>query len=69
VTIIELVIILCLVGVGLYLLNQLVPMDQKIKTIINVVVVVCVLLWLLEIFGVVGPYPLNAHVPTVGRIR
>jgi hypothetical protein len=38
------------VGVLLWLLNNYVPMDSKIKTIINVVVVI----WLLQAFGVLG---------------
>jgi hypothetical protein len=49
---IELVIMLILVGVGLYLINTLIPMDAKIKQILNVVVVIVVILWLLRSFGV-----------------
>lgn len=50
---ISLIILLIIVGVLLYLVNTLIPMDGKIKTIINVVVVLVVCLWLLQIF--VGP--------------
>jgi len=50
---ISLVVVLIIVGVLLYLINNLIPMDAKIKTIINVVVVVAVCLWLLNLF--VGP--------------
>lgn len=35
----------------LYLLNTLVPMDSKVKTVINVVVLVCVFLYVLQAFG------------------
>jgi hypothetical protein len=63
-TIIELLVILVFIGVGLYLLNTLITtIDPKIKTIINVVVVLCVLLWLLEVFGLIGPTSLGGHVP------
>jgi hypothetical protein len=31
-----------------------VPMDSKIKTIINAVVVIVVVIWLLQAFGVLG---------------
>lgn len=48
---IHLLLILVLIGVGLYLLNTVVPMDPKIRTIINVVVILAVILWLLEAFG------------------
>ncbi len=45
---------LVVVGVLLWLLNNYVPMDAKIKQIINVVVVIAVVLWLLAAFGVLG---------------
>ena len=51
---ISLVIVLIVVGVLLWLVNTYIPMDQKIKTIINVVVVIAVILWLLNVFGVLG---------------
>jgi hypothetical protein len=53
-SLIGLVITLVVVGVLLYLLNNYVPMDSKIKTIINVVVVIVVILWVLQSFGVLG---------------
>jgi len=51
---INLVIILVVVGVALWLINNYIPMDGKIKTILNVVVVIVVILWLLSVFGVIG---------------
>lgn len=51
----QLVVILIIVGVGLYLINTYVPMAQPIKTIINVVVIVVVCIWLLQLVGFVGP--------------
>lgn len=54
-SLISLVIILIIVGVLLWLINTLIPMDGKIKQIINVVVVIVVVLWLVQIFlGPVG---------------
>jgi hypothetical protein len=49
-SLIGLVLALVVVGVLLWLLNNYVPMASKIKTIINVVVVI----WLLQAFGVLG---------------
>lgn len=49
-TILGLLITLILIGVVLYLINHLIPMDGKIRTIINVVVVLVVLLWLMDVF-------------------
>ena len=51
---INLVIILIVVGVLLWLVNNYIPMDGKIKQILNIVVVVVVVIWLLQVFGVLG---------------
>lgn len=45
-------IVLVAVGVILWLVNAFIPMDQKIKRILNVVVVIAVILWLLNAFGI-----------------
>lgn len=49
---VQIVIVLIIVGVLLWLANRYIPMDGKIKTILNVVVVIAVILWLLQAFGV-----------------
>jgi hypothetical protein len=54
VSLISLVITLIVVGVLLWLVNNYIPMDAKIKKILNIVVVICVVLWLLSAFGVLG---------------
>ncbi|MCU0863380.1 MAG: hypothetical protein MUC36_06295 [Planctomycetes bacterium] len=51
---INVVITLVVVGLLLWLVNTYIPMDGKIKSILNVVVVVAVVLWLLYGFGVIG---------------
>jgi len=51
-SLLNLVLILAAVGVGLYLINAYIPMDAKIKKILNVVVVIVVVIWLLYQFGV-----------------
>ena len=53
-SLIGLLITLMVVGVLLWLLNNYVPMDGKIKSIINGVVVIVVVVWLLQSFGVMG---------------
>jgi len=40
-----------IVGVILYAVNIYIPMDQKIKNILNVVVVVILVIWLLRVLG------------------
>jgi len=51
-SIVSIVISLIVVGVLLWLVNTYIPMDGKIKNIINIVVIVAVVLWLLNVFGV-----------------
>jgi hypothetical protein len=51
---ITVVIVLIVVGVLLWLVNTYLPMDGKIKSILNAVVVIVVVLWLLQAFGVLG---------------
>ncbi len=53
-SLISLVVVLIVVGLLLWLVNNYIPMDGKIKNILNVVVVIAVVLWLLQIF--VGPF-------------
>lgn len=48
---IQVIVALIVVGVLLWLVNSMIPMDAKIKTILNVVVVIAVVLWLLSFFG------------------
>jgi len=47
----QLVVILIVVGVLLGLINRYIPMAGSIKSILNAVVVISVVLWLLNIFG------------------
>jgi len=49
-SLIHLVIILIVIGVLLWLVNSYIPMDAKIKQILNIVVVIAVVLWLLAVF-------------------
>ncbi|MEO8028048.1 MAG: Thivi_2564 family membrane protein [Bryobacteraceae bacterium] len=51
---INIVVVLIVIGVGLYLINRYIPMASAIKTILNVVVVVAVCVWLLQAVGVMG---------------
>lgn len=53
-SLISLAITLIVVGVLLWLVNAYIPMDAKIKQILNIVVVIVVVLWLLSAFGVIG---------------
>jgi hypothetical protein len=48
---ITILLVLIAVGVLLWLVNTYLPMDSKIKSILNAVVVIIVVIWLLQIFG------------------
>lgn len=53
---INLIITLVVVGVALWAVNTYLPMDRKIKTILNVVVVILVVIWLLRSFGLLSGF-------------
>ena len=48
---INVVIVLIVVGVLLWLINRYIPMASSIKSILNAVVVIAVVIWLLKVFG------------------
>ena len=51
---VNIVIALIVIGVGLWLINTFIPMASSIKTILNVVVVVAVVIWVLQAVGMWG---------------
>ncbi len=53
-SLIGIIVALMVVGILLYLINTYVPMDAKIKNILNIVVVLIVVIWLLQVFGIIG---------------
>ena len=61
---INLIVTLIVIGVLLWLINAYIPMDGKIKKILNVVVVICVVVWLLSVFGFIN-HSGDIHVPQV----
>jgi hypothetical protein len=53
---INIVIVLIVVGVLLWLINRYIPMQGTIKSILNGVVVIVVVLWLLNVFGLFSSF-------------
>jgi len=47
----QVLMVLVVVGVLLWLVNNFIPMAGSIKSILNAVVVIVTVLWLLNIFG------------------
>jgi len=62
---VHVILVLIVVGVLLGLINRYIPMAGSIKSILNAVVVIVVVLWLLNIFGLLD-YLSRIH---LGKIR
>jgi hypothetical protein len=61
---INVVVTLVIIGVVLWLINTYIPMQGTIKTILNWVVVIAVIIWLLYGFGIISSGG-NVHMPVV----
>ena len=51
---ISVIVVLLVVGVLLWIVNTYIPMQGTIKSILNAVVVIAVVLWLLQVFGLMN---------------
>lgn len=51
---INVVLTLIVVGVILWLINTYIPMQSTVKSILNAVVVIAIVLWLLYGFGIIS---------------
>jgi hypothetical protein len=57
VTLVHIVLNLVVIGLVMWLINTYIPMAGAIKSLLNIVVFVVVLIWLLQTFGVIGAIP------------
>jgi hypothetical protein len=57
---IQLLEVLIVVGVLLWLVNRFIPMQGTIKSIFNGIVVIAVVLWILNVTGLLHSFP-NIH--------
>jgi hypothetical protein len=48
------IIVLVVVGFLLWLIEKYIPMDATIKRIIEIVIIIAVVFWLLNIFGILS---------------
>ena len=53
----HIMLVLIVVGFLLWLINRFIPMQSTIKAILNAVVVIAVVLWLLDVFGLFHSFP------------
>ena len=63
-TLVGIVVVLIVVGLILWLINTYIPMAGAIKSLLNIVVFVVVLIWLLQVFGLIGPIN-GVHIPNL----
>ncbi|MDP4194810.1 MAG: Thivi_2564 family membrane protein [Bacteroidota bacterium] len=59
-TLAELILLLILIGLVLYLINTFLPLDARIKVVINVIVLMVIIILLLNAFGLIN---------NIGRLR
>jgi hypothetical protein len=52
---VHIVLVLIVAGVLLWLINRFIPMAAQIKSLLNIVVMIAMVVWLLQAFGVLGP--------------
>jgi len=63
-TLMNIAVVLVVVGVLLWLINTYIPMAGGMKSLLNIVAFVVVLVWLLQGFGVMGPIH-GVHMPAL----
>ena len=51
-SILSLLVVLVIIGVVLYVVNTIIPMDARVKTIVNAIAIIAVCLWVLSELGV-----------------
>lgn len=60
-SLLTILLVIIVAGFVLWLVNNMIPMDRKIRKILNIVVVVVVCIWLLKVFGLLSTLT-NIHV-------
>jgi len=59
----QLIVVLIVIGLILYLVETLLPLDPAIKQVIRVVIVLAVILWLLSLVGLIPAHVAALAVP------
>ncbi len=63
-TLMSIAVVLVVVGVALWLIDTYIPMAGGMKSLLNLVAFVVVVVWLLQGFGVIGAIP-GVHIPAL----
>ena len=51
---VHVVLVLIIAGVLMWLINAFIPMESRIKSLMNIVVLIALVIWLLQVFGIMG---------------
>jgi len=54
-SVLYIILVIAVVGLLLWALNTYVPMQSTVRSILNLVVVVLLIVWLLQVFGLISP--------------
>ena len=54
--ILSILLVIVIMDVLLWALNSFVPMDSKVRSILNIVVVLLLIIWLLQVFGLISGF-------------
>ena len=50
--VINIIIILALIGIGMWVINRYLPIEEPWKKVLNIVAVIATVLWLLKVLGI-----------------
>ncbi|HEV2170022.1 MAG TPA: Thivi_2564 family membrane protein [Candidatus Binatus sp.] len=56
-SLLNIVVILTVIGLVMWLINTYIPMAAAIKSLLNIIVFVVMLVWVLQTFGLMGEIP------------
>jgi hypothetical protein len=53
-SLLELIVVFVVVGLALYLINRYIPMEPRVKQLMNIAVIIVLVLWLLRVTGLLN---------------
>jgi len=54
-SLVSLIVVLVVLGLVMWAINSFIPMEANIKRVLNIAVVIFLVIWLLQAFGLFGP--------------
>jgi hypothetical protein len=56
-SLVGIILVLVVAGLVMWMINTYIPMAGAIKSLLNIVVFVVLLIWILQVFGLIGAIP------------